>query len=70
MSAGYIKQLDDAKIFPEPIATTLEPLEEFYQAELYHQDYVARNPNQPYVAAVAIPKVHKLEKVYGDKLKK
>jgi peptide-methionine (S)-S-oxide reductase len=70
VSAAYIKQLDDAKIFPEPIATTLEPLEEFYQAELYHQDYVARNPNQPYVAAVAIPKVHKLEKVYGDKLKK
>jgi peptide-methionine (S)-S-oxide reductase len=70
VSEAYIKQLNDAKMFPAPIATTLEPLEKFYQAELYHQDYVARNPNQPYVAAVAIPKVHKLEKVYADKLKK
>lgn len=70
VSEAYIKQLNDAKIFPEPIATTLEPLDAFYQAELYHQNYVARNPNQPYVAAVAIPKVHKLEKAFADKLKK
>jgi peptide-methionine (S)-S-oxide reductase len=70
VAEAYIKQLNDAKLFSEPIATTLEPLEAFYQAELYHQNYAARNPNQPYVAAVAIPKVHKLEKVYADKLKK
>jgi peptide-methionine (S)-S-oxide reductase len=70
VAESYIKQLNDAKMFPAPIATTLEPLEKFYQAELYHQNYVERNPNQPYVAAVAIPKVHKLEKAYADKLKK
>ena len=70
VAEAYIKQLNEAKIFPGPIATTLEPLDAFYQAELYHQNYVARNPDQPYVAAVAIPKVHKLEKVYADKLKK
>ncbi|MGH9200018.1 MAG: peptide-methionine (S)-S-oxide reductase MsrA [Vicinamibacterales bacterium] len=69
VSEAYIKQLSDAKIFPAPMATTLEPLEEFYQAELYHQNYVARNPNQPYVAAVAIPKVQKLRKVFAEKLK-
>jgi peptide-methionine (S)-S-oxide reductase len=70
VSEAYVEQLNDAKVFPDPIVTTLEPLDEFYQAELYHQNYVARNPNQPYVAAVAIPKVHKLEKVFADKLKK
>ena len=70
VAEAYIEQLNAAKVFPARIETTLEPLEEFYQAELYHQDYVARNPNQPYVAAVAIPKVHKLEKVYAHKLKK
>ena len=70
VAEAYIKQLDEAKVFPGPIVTTLEPLEKFYPAELYHRNYVARNPNQPYVAAVAIPKVHKLEKVYADKLKK
>jgi peptide-methionine (S)-S-oxide reductase len=67
---AYIKQLNDARVFPAPIATALEPLEKFYPAELYHQNYAARNPGQPYIAAVAIPKVHKLEKAYADKLKK
>jgi peptide-methionine (S)-S-oxide reductase len=70
VSAAYIAQLNTAKVYPSPIATTLEPLEEFYQAELYHQNYAARNPNQPYVAAVAIPKVHKLQKAFPEKLRK
>ena len=66
----YIRQLTDAKAYPDPIVTTLEPLEAFYEAELYHQDFVARNPAQPYVAAVAMPKVKKLEKSFGDRVKK
>ena len=57
-------------MFSSPIVTTLEPLEQFFEAEDYHQDFVARNPGQPYVAAVAVPKVKKLEKAFGDKLKK
>ena len=56
-------------MFAAPIATTLEPLEQFFEAEDYHQDFVARNPAQPYVAAVAMPKVRKLEKAFKDKLK-
>ena len=70
VSEAYLKQLSDAKVFASPIVTTLEPLEQFFEAEDYHQDFVARNPNQPYVAAVAAPKVKKLEKAFGDKLKK
>ena len=66
----YIAQLTDAKVFPAPIVTTLEPLEQFFEAEDYHQDFVARNPSQPYVAAVALPKVKKLQKAFADKLKK
>jgi peptide-methionine (S)-S-oxide reductase len=69
VAEAYIKQLTEAKVFEEPIATTLEPLEQFFEAEDYHQDFVARNPNQPYVAAVAMPKVKKLEKSFKDKLK-
>jgi peptide-methionine (S)-S-oxide reductase len=69
VSEAYIKQLNDAKVFPSPIVTTLEPLEQFFEAEDYHQNFVARNPNQPYVAAVAMPKVKKLVKSFGDKLK-
>ncbi len=41
---AYIKQLTAAKVFPTPIATTLEPLEQFFEGEDYHQDFVARNP--------------------------
>ncbi len=65
----YITQLNRKNAFPKPIATTLEPLVQFFEAEDYHQDFVARNPNQPYVAAVAMPKVKKLEKAFKDKLK-
>ena len=70
VAAAYIQQLKDAKVFDQPIVTTLEPLEQFFEAEAYHQEFVARNPNQPYVAAVAMPKVKKLEKSFADKLKR
>ncbi|MDP2054693.1 MAG: peptide-methionine (S)-S-oxide reductase MsrA [Acidobacteriota bacterium] len=70
VAAAYLQQLQEAKVFDQPIVTTLEPLEHFFEAEAYHQEYVARNPNQPYVAAVAVPKVRKLEKSFADKLKK
>jgi peptide-methionine (S)-S-oxide reductase len=69
VAEAYIRQLTAAKAFTAPVATTLEPLEQFFEAEDYHQDFVARNPDQPYVAAVAMPKVKKLEKAFGDKLK-
>ena len=66
----YIRQLEEAKAYSEPIVTTLEPLDAFFEAELYHQNFVARNPAQPYVAAVAVPKVRKLENSFAGKLKK
>jgi peptide-methionine (S)-S-oxide reductase len=69
VAEAYMAQLTAAKVFSAPIATTLEPLEQFFEAEDYHQDFVVRNPNQPYVAAVAVPKVKKLEKAFKDKLK-
>jgi peptide-methionine (S)-S-oxide reductase len=70
VAEAYIQQLKDAGVFEAPIVTTLEPLEQFFEAEEYHQNFVARNPAQPYVAAVAMPKVKKLEKAFSDKLKK
>jgi peptide-methionine (S)-S-oxide reductase len=51
------------------VATTLEPLDAFYPAEQYHHGYAARNPSQPYIRAVAMPKVEKLRKVHADMLK-
>lgn len=72
VAEAYIKQLNDAKIFPRPVVTTLEPLkpDAFYIAEKYHQNYVDLNPTQGYVCAVAIPKMDKVKKAFPELIKK
>ena len=70
VAEAYMKQLTDAGVYTGPIATTIEPLEEFYEAETYHHDYARLNPGQPYIAGVSMPKVRKLEKYFPEKLKK
>ena len=65
-----IAPLNGAGLFGSPIVTTLEPLEAFFEAEDYHQDYAARNPSQPYIAYNTAPKLAKLSKQFGDRLKK
>ena len=69
IAEAYIRQLNQAGVFDSPIVTTIEPLERFFVAEDYHQDYAALNPDQPYIAYVAQPKVEKLKKYFGDRLK-
>jgi peptide-methionine (S)-S-oxide reductase len=69
VAQAYIRQLDAAGVFNAPIVTRLEPLTAFYRAEDYHQDYARLNPGQPYIAAVALPKVDKLRKYHPDLLK-
>ena len=61
-----------AEITPQwsnPIVTEVTPLETFYVAEDYHQEYFANNPNQPYCRAVVAPKVEKFKKKFEFKLK-
>ncbi len=70
IALAYIAQLDAAKVFAQPIVTRLEPLEQFFQAEAYHQNYAALHPGQPYIAGVALPKVEKLRAYFGEALKK
>ena len=65
----YIEQLNEARVFSRPIVTTLEPLKAFYPAEDYHQDYAARNPDQPYIACIAMPKVEKVREYFPEKIK-
>jgi len=69
ISEAYIRQLNEARVFTDPIVTTLEPLEAFHPAEEYHQDYAARNPDQPYIVYVAQPKVDKLRENFAERLK-
>lgn len=54
------------EIWDGGIVTTIEPLGEFYRAEEYHQDFFAKNPNQGYCLAVALPKVNKVRKSYAE----
>lgn len=53
-----------------PIVTEVAPLNEFYPAESYHQDYFLRNPRQPYCQVVVAPKVAKFRKGYAELLKR
>jgi peptide-methionine (S)-S-oxide reductase len=70
VAEAYIKQLDQAKVYSSPIVTEVSPLEAFYPAEGYHQNYCNLNPQNPYVAAVAKPKVAKTKTQFAEMLKK
>jgi peptide-methionine (S)-S-oxide reductase len=56
-------------IWDDPIVTEVVPLDTFYAAEEYHQDYYRRNPNQPYCQAIVAPKVAKARKLFLERLK-
>lgn len=63
---AYIAQLNAAKVYKKTIATTLEPLQGFYPAEDYHQDYLTLHPNQPYIVFNDLPKIENLKRVFTD----
>lgn len=65
----YLKELDASGAFDAPIVTTVEPLQEFYPAEDYHQNYFNTHGHEPYCSFVIRPKVDKFRKVFADKLK-
>ncbi len=52
----------------DPIVTEILPLEKFWPAETYHDNYFARNPGNPYCAVVVAPKVSKARKLFVEKL--
>jgi peptide-methionine (S)-S-oxide reductase len=69
VAEAYIQDLNSAKIFRKPIATKVVPLEAFYKAEAYHQNFVVRNPTQPYVVSAELPKLRQLKEQYPEMLK-
>ncbi|MER9338388.1 peptide-methionine (S)-S-oxide reductase MsrA [Mesorhizobium sp. M0293] len=64
IAESYIAQLDQAKVFPEPIVTTLETGKTFYPAENYHQDFLTLNPTYPYIVYNDLPKVANLKALF------
>jgi peptide-methionine (S)-S-oxide reductase len=66
VARAYIAQLDQAKVFGQPIATTIETGKTFYPAEAYHQDYLTLNPHNPYIAFNDMPKIDNLKQMFPD----
>jgi len=66
IAEAYIAQLDKAKIFSGPIVTKVVPLQAFYPAEAYHQNYATLHPDQPYIVMNDAPKLAHLQKEFPD----
>ena len=64
-----IAELEREQVFRDAIVTKVEPLERFYPAEGYHQEFYERNPGQGYCRAVIAPKLAKFRKAYADRLR-
>jgi len=63
---AYVAQLNQAKVFGRPIVTEIAPLKAFYQAEDYHQNYLALHPNEPYIVFNDMPKLAELKQQFPD----
>jgi peptide-methionine (S)-S-oxide reductase len=66
IAEAYIAQLDKARIFSSPIVTKVVPLQAFYPAESYHQNYATLHPNQPYIMFNDAPKVEHLRQEFPE----
>jgi peptide-methionine (S)-S-oxide reductase len=66
VAEAYIQQLTAAKIFHGKIVTQVVPLHAFYPAEEYHQHFLDRNPNNPYIVYNDVPKVQNLQKEFPE----
>ena len=66
VAKAYVAQLEAAHVFSGPIATRIDPVGPFYPAEAYHQDYLDRHPDAPYIAINDIPKVQALQSLFRE----
>jgi peptide-methionine (S)-S-oxide reductase len=66
LAEAYIAQLNQAHVFDAPVVTKIEPGWDFYPAEDYHQDFLTRNPNHPYIVINDLPKIENLKRLFPD----
>lgn len=69
IAEAFKKELNASGEYSQPIATQIEPLTKFWEAEEYHQDFERRNPNQSYVRNVSIPRLNRFKKKFPELLK-
>ena len=65
IAQAYIAQMERSKVFAGPIVTRVDPLDAFYRAEAYHQDFLLRNPTYPYIVINDLPKIENLKRVFS-----
>jgi peptide-methionine (S)-S-oxide reductase len=70
IATAYIAQLDAAHVFSKPIVTQVVPLQGFYKAEDYHQDYALKNPDNPYIYVCDRPKIAALKQQFPELFQK
>jgi peptide-methionine (S)-S-oxide reductase len=66
LATDYVDSLTKANTFPKPIVTQISQLDTFYEAEAYHQDYLKKNPDEPYIVVNDQPKVAALKKQFPE----
>lgn len=66
IAEAYVAQLEKAKLFSRAIETRIDPLKGFYRAEEYHQDFLLRNPTNPYIVYIDLPKIENLRRLFPD----
>jgi peptide-methionine (S)-S-oxide reductase len=66
IALAYVEQLNQAKVFLRPIVTQVVPLDAFYPAEDYHQDYVVHHPENMYIVINDLPKVAHLREQFPE----
>jgi len=66
LAKAYIAQLDEEKVFPKKIVTQVTPLQAFYKAEDYHQDYAYYHPENSYIQVCDLPKISELKRQFPD----
>jgi peptide-methionine (S)-S-oxide reductase len=66
IAEAYIAQLNQANAFDAMIVTKVEPGKDFYPAEDYHQDFLTRNPSNPYIVVNDLPKIAALKRLFPD----
>jgi len=69
IAKAYIDQLNAARVYRAAIVTKIETGKPFYPAEDYHQDYMTRNPDQPYIIFNDLPKIDNLQRLFPDRFR-
>jgi peptide-methionine (S)-S-oxide reductase len=70
VAEAYIRQLSAAKVFNKAIVTKVVPLEGFYPAEDYHQNFLVQHPDYPYIVYNDLPKLDHLKKEFPELLRR